>query len=323
MTQAAFILRIAPSEIDKVVEALTADQLIIGWAEAPGLLDPALEWAPFREIIRKRYYSDDNNLRRAGAAAGNMWRFIREMKKGDLVVVPHGIAFLVAQVTGPAVYDASKVGSDTAYRRPVQWLNAKRAIPRDLAKSALVSRMKIQGTSAYASDLIAEIHECLEVVEQGKAPTFAADLQARLVRETLSEIRGGRMDSFKFERLIADVLRNLGAEDVQIVARQLDKGADLIATFRVAGTFQQLVAVQAKHWRSDPPVGQEVVQQLIEGIEAEGASLGLVVTAGSIGQDAGQRAEEYFEEKGIRIELVDGEQFAKLIVEHGIKANPS
>jgi hypothetical protein len=31
-----------------------------------------------------------------------------------------------------------------------------------------------------------------------------------------------------------------------------------------------------------------------------------------------EAAEQYFEEQGIRIELVDGEQFAKLIVEHGV-----
>ena len=35
----------------------------------------------------------------------------------------------------------------------------------------------------------------------------------------------------------------------------------------------------------------------------------------------GTAAEKYFEEKGIRIELLDGEQFAKLIVEHGIRTS--
>jgi hypothetical protein len=40
--QQAFILRIAPSEIDHVAEALEQNQLIIGWADAEGLLDPNL-----------------------------------------------------------------------------------------------------------------------------------------------------------------------------------------------------------------------------------------------------------------------------------------
>jgi restriction endonuclease Mrr len=47
--------------------------------------------------------------------------------------------------------------------------------------------------------------------------------------------------------------------------------------------------------------------------------LGLVATCGSIADDAVHRAKSYFEETGIRIELIDGEQLAKLIVEHGIR----
>ena len=76
-----------------------------------------------------------------------------------------------------------------------------------------------------------------------------------------------------------------------------------------------------KHWQPNPPVGKEVVEQLIKGIEAESADLGMVITSGSISDKAVQAAETYFEEKGIKIELVDGKQFAKLIVEHGISAS--
>jgi restriction endonuclease Mrr len=89
----------------------------------------------------------------------------------------------------------------------------------------------------------------------------------------------------------------------------------------VAGAFRQILAVQAKHWQPDPPVGNEVVEQLIRGIEAESANLGMIVTSGFISEEASSSAEQYFEEKGIKIELVDGEQFAKLIIEHGIKTS--
>jgi restriction endonuclease Mrr len=142
-----------------------------------------------------------------------------------------------------------------------------------------------------------------------------------MVHEVLRELRNGRIDSFGFERLIQTVLQGLGAKEVRIVPRQEDKGADLIATCLVAGAFQQSIAVQAKHWKPNPPVGREVVEQLIRGIEAESANLGMIVTSGSISDDASRAAEQYFEDKGVRIELVDGEQFAKLIVEHGMPAS--
>ena len=85
------------------------------------------------------------------------------MNIGDIVVVPDGPMFYVAEVSGPPTYDELQIENDSAYRREVTWLNEKKAIPRALAKSALVSRMKTQGTSAYASDLLSQIMECIKI----------------------------------------------------------------------------------------------------------------------------------------------------------------
>lgn len=297
---------------------MKCDQIIIGWSESEGLLNPSLTKGQFREIIHEAHYSDKANLRKAGAGAGHMWRFVREMRVGDLVVVPYGPKFYVAEVIGDATYDEKKVDSDTAYRRKVKWLNSKKPIPRDYAKSALISRMKIQGTSANATDLLPEILECLRRAASGAAPTFLENLQRKLIEETLKEIQEGFMNEAAFERLIQQVLLRQGAVEARIVPRNEDQGADIVATFRLAGTFTQTVAVQAKYWKPDPPVGEKVVKQVIKGIEAENAVLGLVITTGTIAQDAEKAAERYFDDRGIRIGLLDGKQFAKLIVELGI-----
>jgi hypothetical protein len=52
------------------------------------------------------------------------------------------------------------------------------------------------------------------------------------------------MENFGFERLIQNVLIGLGAEEARIVSRSQDKGADIVASFLVAGAFRQVVAVQ-------------------------------------------------------------------------------
>jgi predicted Mrr-cat superfamily restriction endonuclease len=314
----AFVLRIAPSGIDRMPEALKSNQIIIGWSESEGLLKRSLTWSQFREIIHEAHYSDRADYRKSGAAAGHMWRFVRQMQIGDVVVVPYGSEFYVAEIKGDATYDRKKVEEDTAHRRNVKWLNSKKPIPREWAKSALISRMKIQGTSADATDLLPEIRECLVRAESGAAPTFFENLQQRLADETLKELQEGFMNEVAFERLIREVLLRLGAVEARIVPRNEDHGADIIANFRVAGAFSQTVAVQAKYWKPDPPVGKKVVKQLIQGIEAEKAVLGLVITTGTVAEDAEREAEGYFEETGIRIELLDGKQFAKLIVELGI-----
>lgn len=51
MEQQAFVLRILPSGVDRVPEALDNDQIIIGWAKAKGLLDTSLSWEQFRQVI--------------------------------------------------------------------------------------------------------------------------------------------------------------------------------------------------------------------------------------------------------------------------------
>ena len=72
MEKNAFVLRIKPSEVDRVPEALENDHLIIGWAKAKGLLSPELEWEGFRKIIHEAYYSDTGNFREAGNPSGKM-----------------------------------------------------------------------------------------------------------------------------------------------------------------------------------------------------------------------------------------------------------
>ncbi len=318
MTQQAFVLRISPSGIDRIQEALESDQAIIGWAKAKGLLNPKLSYLEFREIIRKRYYTDEKTLRKAGSAAGNMWRFIREMQKDDLIITPYGPKFYVAKVTGVTIYDETKISEDTAYRRSVVWLNDKKPILRSIAKSALMSRLKAQGTCTSATDLIEEIEECLDIAKVGDKPTFYSDLEKRLIKETLDEILTGRINNYGFEYLIRDVLKILGATEARVVNRREDKGADIVATFLVAGTIPQIVAVQAKRWQPDPPAGRDVIQQLIKGIETEAAHLGMLITSGTISDEVFDIAERYFEDNGVRIELIDGEQFAKLVVESGL-----
>ena len=131
------------------------------------------------------------------------------------------------------------------------------------------------------------------------------------VKEVLDEMRSGRLDSFKFEHLVRSVLLGLGAVEARIVARSQDKGADILASFLVAGAFRLLVAVQVKHFQPEPPVGPKVVQQLIQGIEAEAANLGMVATSGTISKEATAAAELYFDQKGIRIELIEAHNWRR------------
>ncbi len=98
-----------------------------------------------------------------------------------------------------------------------------------------------------------------------------------------------------------------------------DKGADIIAQFLLAKTLEFTLAVQAKHHQPEPPIGAETVDQLMRGMEAEGTNLGWVVTSGTFSGEAWARKRGAEEEHGLRIELVDGEQLAAMIIEGGLE----
>jgi len=316
----AFVLRISPVGVDGVPEALASSQVSIGWPKAERLVDQSLDYWQFREVVKEAYYPDEPGYRDAGAVAGQLWRFIRDMAEGDQVVVPHGGEFFVAKVTGPLTYRPEKTEEHSAFRRPVEWLNGAQPIPRAKALAALQSRMKIRQTCAEATDLIEEIQDALTVAAGGEERNFGIDLRSRLIEQASSEITSGRMDSFGFERLLATLLRSLGASDVRIVDRSQDKGADIVAVFSLANTFNFRLAVQAKHFRPDPPVGASVIDQLVAGMEAEQASLGWVATSGSFSPEAVERKAQYEDQRGFQIELIDGDQLAAMIVEGGLHA---
>lgn len=314
----AFVLRIAPSIEDRVDEALKDGDLIIGWSLAKGLLDTELDWLEFRESVHKAYYAGEASYRKAGSAAGSMWRFIRDMKPGDLVVTPHGSSFYVGRVIGPPRFEPDKVDTDTAYRRKVEWLNNGKPFARSIARAALIARMKIWHTCGAASDLVEQVQEVLDL-GSGANPSFSKDLRKELVSRTLHEIRNGRMEDRGFEKLIANVLTSMGGTDVRIVSRNLDKGADILANFNIANTFEQLLAVQAKHFQPEPPVPANIVDDLVQGMEAEGATLGWVATSGTFTEAADKRRIQLEQEKGVQIVLVDGELLAAMVVEGGLR----
>ena len=148
MTSRVFILRMhtvppghkKSKEWDRVPEALKKNHLILGWAKAEGLCDdPDLTLRDFQHIMQNAY-SAINSVQKAAAAAKQAWRFIRCMREGDLVVVPHGNEFHIGRVAGDPWFDESKAESNSAYRRKVEWI--KPNVPMDRDGSALQDQIK-------------------------------------------------------------------------------------------------------------------------------------------------------------------------------------
>ena len=316
MNRKAFVLRINPGGHDRVAEALEESEAIVGWSGARGLID-ATEWNDFREIVHKTHYSDRSDYRAAGRASGDLWRFLKAMDEDSYILVPHGNSFYIGVVTGPAFYREEKCQEDSAYRRPVKWLNGSRPVPRHQVPAELYARMKIRGTSADASEFLKDIENLLERLQADQPTDFQTDLRAQMIAVAVDRLKRGFVNERAFERIIGAVLARMGARVRVIEDRRMDKGADLVATFTLGRTTEIVVAVQAKFYKPEPPISTAAVDELHKGIAAEGADLGWLVTTGRFSDEAEARRAGLLEDHGIRIDFMDAEDLATLIVEAG------
>jgi hypothetical protein len=156
MAGRAYAFRMKVSSVDRVDEALASDQLIIGWSQAEGLLDPSLEPDDFVRIVHETHHSDETTRRKAGQAAPQLWRFIREFEAGDLVLaVREDECYLARILPDDALYVSDKQNDDSSYRRNVEWLNEKRPIARKSLSEGL------QGSLRYLRNVSIEITEFL------------------------------------------------------------------------------------------------------------------------------------------------------------------
>jgi predicted Mrr-cat superfamily restriction endonuclease len=310
----AWIVRVNTGGGDVVENGVRDSRLLLGWSGASDLITTEDYW-DFREIVHQAHYADDPDYRRSGRAAGQLWHFLNDVKDGDLVVVPHGPSFYVGEVDGPAYFD-EQAGwdNDTAHRRPVRWLNAAQPIPRTHARAALIARLKARGTVTSAGDLVDEILATVRSIEDPIAPNLLASLREQLISTTKHELSTGHLDERRFETLVADLLLALGAVEARVVARQHDIGADIEAEFSVGYLASIPARVQVKFWSG--VADSSPVDQLLNAMDD--VHLGIVVTTASFSDEARGYAAAQSEARGKELVLIDGDELAGLIVEHGL-----
>ncbi len=155
-----WLLRMVPVGEDRLDDARAANVITIGWGKADGLVDPGLSRERFRDEVIRAYYQEATDLRAAGTSNGQLWRFIREMSAGDLVVVPRGDALHFARVIGDVSHDQRPQAEHWAFSRPVEWLTRSDGVPRNLLPDEVLHTLRWQGT-------------CLEITAHRRAITEA------------------------------------------------------------------------------------------------------------------------------------------------------
>jgi len=125
----------------------------------------------------------------------------------------------------------------------------------------------------------------------------------------------GRMDPYRFEQLVVDLLFAMGyggarAEAAQVTQKSNDGGIDGIISEDRLGL--DVIYVQAKRWQST--VGREPIQSFVGALAGKHATKGVFITT----SDFHKNALDYAKGVTHKIILINGQRLAELMIEYGV-----
>lgn len=149
-------------------------------------------------------------------------------------------------------------------------------------------------------------HEAIEGVYQ--------KLRAQLADDLLETVKS--CPPAFFERLVVDLLVKMGyggslADAGRAVGKSGDGGIDGIIKEDKLGL--DVIYIQAKRWDSNS-IGRPQVQQFAGALQGQRAAKGIFLTTSNFTEDA----RNFVGGIGSKIVLVDGDELAKLMIDHGI-----
>lgn len=141
------------------------------------------------------------------------------------------------------------------------------------------------------------------------------EMTAALQAELLGLIQ--TMDPIAFERLVLQLLEAMGYGAGSLGARMTTKasgdgGIDGIIHEDALGL--DAVYIQAKRYAADSKVGRPALQQFVGSLTGEGANKGVFVTTSAFSSEA----RDFLRRVQHRIVLIDGQEFARLMIRHNV-----
>ena len=285
-------------------------KLTIGFGDAAASDDvrdalAKCDWAAFCKAYTSVYGGEIERTK------GNLWRFVVDMKIGDLVVVPYPWGFCICAIRSDAIR-CNRPDKDLGWERSVEVL-ADDCTPRDAyADASLVSCMKFRGTNRIISDYAESVESALDR-RINKNPF---NLLNEVGKQLLSTLRGNGTPEW-FEQNVASFFEVLGAE-THIFPKNYSgkKGdCDIEATFPL---LHQVISVQCK--KHEGITGDWGVQQITKYAEGEGRErkegwtyINWVI---SLADDYSDEAKAKAREKDVV--LINGEDFCRMLLSAGI-----
>lgn len=190
-----------------------------------------------------------------------LWRFLKEMKKDDIVLVPSWGTFSIYRIVGEKPITVKSAidclpqkdwsgngidwkGVDLGFLWKVE--TVAKDIPRNLyADSKLTSRMKVRPTNVCINDLKENVDESIKAFNEQKP----IDLKAIIVEKSAAIWRNcieEKLNADKFEKLVKWYFERIGADSSEMQPKHYEGkvgDVDVVARFE---NIKTCIDVQVK-----------------------------------------------------------------------------
>lgn len=287
---------------------LKENYITIGWNELGNLSKIIPDRESFKLAVSKTY--SDIKPRVIPNYAEQLFRFVHELKTGDIIVYPAKLERMIhiGQIEGIYEYNPD-LAKNYPNLRPVKWL---KSLPRTkFTQGALFeigSAMSFFQIKTYAEEFLAALEGKIETIPVFKDET-AVDVAAAMEKNTQDFIIKQLSQEFKghpFEDLVANLLRTMGYR-TRVSPEGMDGGIDIIAHKDELGFEPPIIKVQVKS--NDGNIGEPIVSALYGKVSPN--EFGLLVTLGSFTTQA-----RNFAKSKSNLRLIDGEELVELILQH-------
>jgi len=192
---------------------------------------------------------------------------------------------------------------------------------RGLPDSVLqdIRRAGRRNSEAATSPEQAEVDELPEPVDDDSTPDERFRESYALIRASVREallLEVRAVTPAFFERLVLDLLHAMGygtkRDDLSTTGAGADGGIDGVISLDRLGL--EKVYVQAKRYAEDNPVSRPTIQAFLGVLAGRRASKGVFITTSRFSKDA----REFAERASDGLVLIDGQQLAELMMDHGV-----
>jgi restriction system protein len=281
----------------------------IGWAKMGDLSRLKPDRDAFKTRVAEMY--PDKKPGAIPNNAGQLFRFVHEMKHGDIVVYASKRDRLVhlGRVDGDYTYDPQ---TEPGYpnRRSVKWL---RTVPRiQFTQGALYeigSAMSLFQVRNYAEEFRTAIEgksvPSTPVAQDESVAAVAGDIELTtrdfVLKQLAQELKG-----HPFAEFVGHLLNTMGYR-TRVSQEGPDGGIDIVAHKDELGFEPPIIKVQVKS--TEGSIGDPVVSALYGKVGP--GEFGLLVTLGKFTTQA-----ETFAKSKSNLRLIDGDELVNLIFQH-------